>query len=370
MGRQNTAVNATGWHAVIKRWRRNNRGRLNRLLTRLLGTAAPRRRALAPDTRRILVVRLNKRLGNILFLTPLLRTLAASLPTASIDVLIQDVKQKALLESLPGVGRVWVQEKTLTKLFGLARQLRRQHYDLAIDPSGNSTSNRLAMVLSGARQRMGFAGDTQWLRLSHAAPRPRSRHQAEQAVELFAESVDTLALECFDTLAVFPAAAAQAQARQHWDAAFGDADVRRPVIGFFAHATGNKQLPAAWWDDWCRALATRLPGATLVQIRPPGQPANLLEDTVGVSIAELDVLAALMTRMDVFVAADSGPMHLAAAAGIPVVGLFQSTDPAAYAPLGRGCISLSGDTLTGTQAALAVARIAASAQRGDTAREG
>jgi len=349
MAYRQTTVNATGWRGAVKRWRRSNRARLNRLLTRLRGTTAPRRAPLDADTRRILVVRLNKRLGNILFLTPMLRTLAATFPTATIDVLIRDQRQRRLLESLPGIGRVWVQQRRIAGVIGLIRRLRAARYDLAIDPSGNSTSNRLALVLSNARQRMGFAGNSQWLRLSHAGGRTRSRHQAEQAVELLVDSVDGTAFECFDTLAVFPDARAQAAARQHWPSALSHSSA--PVIGLFTQATGYKQLPRAWWLEWLEHAAARNPRAQFIQICPPGQAGDALPGTIGVAIAELDVLAALMTRFNGFVAADSGPMHLAAAAGVPVLGLFRATDPGAYAPLGHACRTLSGTDLQPVEAA-------------------
>lgn len=347
-------VNATGMKARIKRLRRNNRHRLNRLLTRMLGTAEPRRRPLAEDTRRILVVRLNKRLGNILFLTPMLRSLAASLPMATIDVVIQDPRQRPLLEGMPGVGQVWVQEKSLGAMFGLLRRLRARRYDLAIDPSGNSTSNRIALALSKARQRMGFASRSQWLRLTHAGPRPRSRHQARQAVELLDSSVSQQTWATYDTLAVFPGDAARQAADRHWRAALDGAPAR-PVVGFFTQATGNKQLDAQWWAAFHACFAERLPQVRLLQVRAPDQATAIAPDVASVSIAELDVLAALLGRLDAFVAADSGPMHLAAAAGIPVAGLFKATRPESYAPLGHGCVSLADDTLTPEAAVDAVA---------------
>ena len=341
---QSRNVNAKSLKRWIKHQRRNNRGRLNRLLTRMLGTTEPRRRPLVGDTRRVLVVRLNKRLGNILFLTPMLRTLAASLPAATIDVVIQDARQKPLLETLPGIGRVWVHDKSFGATLRLLRQLRARRYDLAIDPSGNSASNRLALALSKARQRMGFATANQWVPLSHAASRPGSRHQAKQAVELLESGVTETEWQRFNTLAVFPGAEAERSAQQHWDRAFSELTSPSPVVAFFTQATGNKQLDDDWWADFLEQVAEKLPEAHLLQICPPGAPTPT--GMASVCIAELDVLAATLSRADAFVAADSGPMHLAAAAGVPVAGLFKATNPAAYAPLGPGCVSLAGETLT------------------------
>lgn len=352
-------VNAEGWRAALKRWRRRSRQRLNRLLTRFFGTTQPNRRPLANDTRSILVVRLNKRLGNILFLTPMLRCLTATLPAAAIDVLVQDPAHKPLLESLPGIRRVLVQEKSVSRVLRLTYWIRRQHYDLAIDPSGNSTSNRLALAFSGARQRMGFAAQNQWLRLTHAGPRPRSRHQARQGVQLLETAVSEPDFACFDTLVVSPSVDTQAAASTHWQHVFGTTPQSGPVIGFFTQATGAKQLSTDWWQAWHEHILRTVPNARFLQICPPGPAAGSgLSGTIPrVAIEPLDELAAVLSRLHVFVAADSGPMHLAAAAGAPVVGLFRATSPAAYAPLGRACVSLWGDALTSDKAALAVKQI-------------
>lgn len=49
---------------------------------------------------------------------------------------------------------------------------------------------------------------------------------------------------------------------------------------------------------------------------------------------DIEQLAAVLSRCDVVISNDSGPMHLAAALGTPVVALFGSTDPAATGPMG------------------------------------
>lgn len=71
------------------------------------------------------------------------------------------------------------------------------------------------------------------------------------------------------------------------------------------------------------------------------------------------LLRALLARLTVFVAADSGPMHLGAAAGTPVVGLFKATPAAAYAPMGRNCVALEGAEPTPEKAAAETAERAA-----------
>ena len=47
-------------------------------------------------------------------------------------------------------------------------------------------------------------------------------------------------------------------------------------------------------------------------------------------------LAAVLRRCRLFVGNDNGPMHMAAALGVPVVGLFGPSDPAEWGPWGKG----------------------------------
>jgi ADP-heptose:LPS heptosyltransferase len=309
------------------------------------------------------VLRLNPRLGNILFLTPMLRSLAAGLPAAAIDVVIQSAAQKTLLENLPGIRRVWIQPtKSVFGILNLLRHLRAQRYDLAIDPIGNSINNRLVLALCGARQRAGFAVANQWLALTHAGAAPASRHQAIQAVELLRSAIAKPRFAYLDTLAIAPGAAAQATAEHRWRRLFPERLPDGPVVGFFAQATGKKQFTPSWWHHWRATMGACAPAAVLVQICPP-DVGPLNASLAHVSIAPLDELAAFLARLDIFVAADSGPMHLAAAAGVPVVGLFRATSPAAYAPLGPHCVSLTGDELTGEAVAVKIAYVLAKADK-------
>jgi ADP-heptose:LPS heptosyltransferase len=44
-------------------------------------------------------------------------------------------------------------------------------------------------------------------------------------------------------------------------------------------------------------------------------------------------LAGLLQRLDLFISSDTGPMHLAAAVGTPIVALFGPSDPRRYGPI-------------------------------------
>jgi ADP-heptose:LPS heptosyltransferase len=76
-----------------------------------------------------------------------------------------------------------------------------------------------------------------------------------------------------------------------------------------------------------RALSLQLENL-IRRFAPPAQIINLAGRT------SLKQLAALLQRSDAILTNDSGPMHMAAAMGTPVVGVFTSTDPIRSGPSG------------------------------------
>ena len=59
-------------------------------------------------------------------------------------------------------------------------------------------------------------------------------------------------------------------------------------------------------------------------------------------------LIALLRRADLYVGGDSGPTHMAAALGVPVVGLYGPTDPARNGPWGPGAVRVVRHASSGT----------------------
>jgi len=338
------------WKYRIKRWRRGLRARLSLWAARRYGTPEAKPAPLANPPDRILVCRLNKRLGNVLFLTPLLASLAASFPKAQIDVLLLEKIHGDLLRNLPGIGQVWAlpAKPGLHPLafIGLIRKLRQRRYDLVIDPNIISVSNRVGVLLSGAKQRLGFAGEDQWLRLDYSVPPPHGEaHQALQALQLFEQGFTNFTPTRIEHYRVAPGEHAKRAAAKNWQAAFENTPPDGPVIGFFIQATGAKQLPKQWWQDWLAAIQANADAPTLVQLLPPGDSPALTPELATLRVSALDELAATLSHLQLFIAADSGPMHLAAAAGVPTLGLFRATNVDAYRPLGHGCSTLDGDDL-------------------------
>jgi heptosyltransferase-1 len=96
--------------------------------------------------------------------------------------------------------------------------------------------------------------------------------------------------------------------------------------------------PGGSWRAKCKPVVIQGPGErTLVEeVCCAAAPSTPL-----VMATSIEELMALLARARCVVAVDSGPLHLAAAMGAPVVGLYGPTDPARNGPFVPGAVVVS-----------------------------
>ena len=122
---------------------------------------------------------------------------------------------------------------------------------------------------------------------------------------------------------------------------------------------GGKQWPPERYGEVARGLAS-LGLRCLINFGPGEEPLARATAAASAGAAEvvpssLSELIAFTRRSQLFVGGDTGPMHLAAAMGVPVVALFGPTSPARNGPFGTRSIvlrsPLSSTTETASRAA-------------------
>ena len=294
-----------------------------------------------PDPRAILVIRLGL-IGDGVLLTPALRLLRERFPSARIDVLVTPA-QNAVLAPLPTVDRtiVWeagdvLEPRLAAELWRwraagrVIGRLRRERYDLALSCYG-ALSSAIAL-LSGAAERIGYAGEAFPGTLTRAlmgARWDRPWHDAEYNVELAraaGATGPTPSTELALPDAELPAALPER----------GGSDTA-PLVALHTGAVNGraKRWPFEHWrelierlrDDGCRLLFV---GSEPEDVRFAASAAREDENLVGRTT--LAQLGHVLAQADVFVTADSGPMHIATALRTPVVAIFGPTDPTIYKP--------------------------------------
>ncbi|HWF14194.1 MAG TPA: glycosyltransferase family 9 protein [Candidatus Acidoferrales bacterium] len=284
---------------------------------------------------RFLVVRLTA-LGDILHTVPAVAALRAAHKNAKIDWVVER-KWAPVLEGSPAINEVipFDRRSTWGALECVAR-LRENRYSCAIDFQGLYKSSILAS-LSGASCRIGF--ERAWAREEGAAMlytervSPVGRHVAELNYSLAQRAGASHPQTPEYPLRVPAGGAASVRARLHDLGITGDYVVVGPGGSWRA-----KCWPSERYGEFCRELERKF-GMRVVVIHGPGEKQIAEEVLRAAAPAQptlisttIEELMGLLAHARCLIAADSGPLHLAAALGTPVVGLYGPTDPARNGP--------------------------------------
>jgi lipopolysaccharide heptosyltransferase II len=307
--------------------------------------AVGRRRARNP-IQRVLLLRL-ERIGDLLMTLAAIEDARAAWPHAEIDLAVGSWN-RALANLIPGLARVhtadapWLARETATSWYTLLKQVRRwraRRYDIVINFEPDIRSNFIAWR-TRAPIRIGYWTGGGGGLLTDVYAYVPTTHAGMNARRLIADAAGLPAplevLRRRSQRRLTPPEEAERRAR--------DLLQNRPGP-FIAVHSGGGRLSKQWYVDrfaeTTRALAKTY-GATMVLTGSDGdrpivkQVRRLIADEVAVvdvaGVLDVPALAALLGRMDLLVTGDTGPMHLAAAMGTPIVALFGPSDPRRYGP--------------------------------------
>lgn len=303
-----------------------------------------------------LVIRLSS-IGDIVHTLPAVAALAETFAGAGIDWAIEP-RYAPLLEGNPFVRRVlsfdtlgWrrrlASAVTLEEAARSVLALRERPFDAAIDFQGLLKSALLAR-LSHARERVGFS--EYGLREPLAAVFYTERVAIREGMHVVEES-----------LALVERLGAKRPSREHWQFPLprrseDDEFVARELARLGAEAfmiinPGGGWMAKRWapenYAELIQRLERDLPWKILVTGSPEEDP--MIEEILARAVPSRAILfrstltqfIALARRAKLFVGGDTGPLHLAAAVGTPIVAIYGPTDPARNGPFSPSDIALT-----------------------------
>ncbi len=296
-----------------------------------------------PQVRRVLFVRLRS-IGDTVLMTPCLQALKEWHPGVEIDV-VTEALAAPILEDHPLVDHLLVAGQSAASRLALLAQLRRKHFDLALNLHGGPTAMMLT-ALSGARHTVGYRGQRGSWSLNSRAPAPdvilgRTRvHSVEQQLVLLQWAGVPSPKKVRLNIATSAAAGASVRARLISEGVSAAAlDSARFAIVAPGAAFDSKRWSSRGFASVIDHLAGRWRLESLI-VAGPGQQqvANEVADCARsvarvlsrISLAELKALVGVFGT--VFVGNDSGTMHIAAALGCPIVAVFGSSNPDLWHP--------------------------------------
>ena len=293
-------------------------------------------------------------IGDVLLTTPAIRLLRQTYPKAHITMVVNKGTEDVLrhnphLNRILTIDRKMVKEtpfhKRLRYEWGILKALRERRYDLSVDFDSGERAAFLAF-LGRVSIRLGFR--------HRRGPRHLIFHQ-QISTEGYPHTVERNLMLVEKALGLF-----RKDARL--ELYTGPEEDRRMTLWLRKHRLSGKDLvvihPGArfWFKRWpaekWASLVDTLQGEQGLSVVITGGGREM-EDvrtilskmkTPAYSIAGQTTileLAALIKKAALFIGNDSGPMHIAAAVGVPVIALFGPTAPSVWRPWGEDHVIIS-----------------------------
>jgi heptosyltransferase-2 len=283
-------------------------------------------------------------LGDVILTLPALRGLHVAYPRARISYLTKAAYAPLLAES-PDIERVISLEDLGRRggLGGLARFSRREKFDLVVDLHGNIRS-RVASLLLRAPLKLRYHKDA-LLRRLWAAGWMRGRMGAETrgVVDRYLDTLRPLGVKGEGLFPEIPVSSREQEEARVFLRSRGVRDTGKMAIIFPGAKWSNKCWPATGFAALGRWMESE-PGLEVVVAGDEGdrEQVEMVKRNLSREAAEicgrtgLRELAAILSLAKVVVGNDSGPGHLAAAVGTPVVTIFGPTSEAfGFSPRGK-----------------------------------
>jgi ADP-heptose:LPS heptosyltransferase len=288
------------------------------------------------NPQRILAVRSDARLGNLVFCLPFLNALRKKFPGAKITFLVS-ASFADLLEGEPFVDEVLTYDKKRAKnpfyLADLISTLKQKRFDWCFDlgsPATPSFTNSFLCALSGVPVRMAYRH-----RYSETFGNLLfEKGEREALFELFLQLLEKVAPGRVELVRLLHLTAEEKKPASDFFAG-----KKSPKIGLFLGGRGIRKWEAGKWFETARKLVEK--GFAVFVFYGPDErgEAGLFASRAGMKLVEprpLREFAAILSGLDSFIACATGPLHLASALGVPVIGLYFPPDlPERYAPPGK-----------------------------------
>jgi len=294
------------------------------------------------EIKNILIIRPNYRIGNLIFLTPFINELQKNIPDVKIDIIVGMKLAGNILEPMPNVDKVIdIPRKLLLHPLEMLRYIqltRAKQYDVAINISGGSTSAQIVTALVNAKYKASFASEKLWADFTHIQERgtKRYRHMGLESLEFlrflnidFPKQEPTLDIKL--TQDEIEKAKHDLGKLLHSN----NVGAETKMIAIFRNARFDKKIADEWWSEWLNELQKLNKNIIVIDILSPDIPQKLNDKVLAYSNKDLRVLGAFFKACDLYISADTGPMHLAVASSAKVLALFNKTNMKVYGTLGE-----------------------------------
>lgn len=294
----------------------------------------------ASKIRKVLICRPNKRLGNLLLITPLIQEVTSTFPNCKIDLFVKGTLAPIVFEKYENIDKIIDLPKKpfkeLIKYLKVWTLIRKQNYDVVINVDQNSSSGRLAVKFSNAKYKI-FGDLPEDVQL----PYEDYEHIAKYPVYNLRYTLAQVGIPNKENpVALIDLKLSQEEITQGKKLLNDIVDEQKKTIAIFTFATGDKCYNVGWWEEFYAALKTEFPNHNIFEVLPVENVSQINFQAPSFYSKDVREIGSVLANVDVFVGADSGIMHLSSASKAPTVGLFSISNIKKYQPYGNGSIGI------------------------------
>jgi ADP-heptose:LPS heptosyltransferase len=303
----------------VDRFRRN----LMRNLTKRIGSDFHKERLEGIDVNeilRVLIVRPNHRLGNILLTTPLVTEIATTFPNATIDIITRGKLSPIVFKNYPEVTNfILLPRKPFERILAYALvwiKMPFKKYDLIINTVKCSSSGKLLTKITPATYKV-----FEYEEIENT--KSETIHHGKEAIIALRNALyPNDSLQILKEIPLLDIKLSQKELQKGKSKLDSFKGKKEKTIALFTFATGDKCYSKLWWSEFYSNLLLEFHDYNILEILPAENVSQI--DFIATSLYSNDIreIASVMACCDLFIGADSGIMHLASASRIPTIGLF------------------------------------------------
>jgi len=290
---------------------------------------------------RVLIIRPNHRLGNLLLITPLVQEVINTYPNCKIDLFIKGNLGPIVFKNYKNINKIInlprKPSKEISKYFNNWFSIKNNKYDLAINVVIGSSSGRIATKISNAKFKVfgdvDEANKTQYDNFEHIAKKPiysLRNYLSKFGITEKNNGIPSINLKL--------SSSEMAQGQKIVEEL---ANNNKNTISLFTYATADKCYSEKWWLNFYEKLKESFPSYNFIEVLPVENISMIDFEAPSFYSKDIREICAFIANTNLFIGADSGIMHLASAAQVPTIGLFSRLNQIEYQPFNNKSIAVN-----------------------------
>jgi len=298
------------------------------------------------EIKKILVVRPNHRLGNLLLTTPLIQELVDTFPDCEIDVLAKGSLAPIVFGNYKNIKNyILLPRKPFNELINYCRvwlKVKNKTYDLVINAVKGSSSGKLLTKISNAKYKV--FGEIEGLSENELSD---NFHMAKNPIYNLRDYLSMLGLKKnTNTIASLDLRLTANEISKGEHILKEITKNNQKTICIFTYATGDKCYSKLWWKRFYKELKTHYKDYNIVEILPIENVSQIDFEAQTFYSEDIREIGSVIANAELFIGADSGIMHLASSTKTTTVGLFFKSKIEKYKPYHNGSIAINTESIS------------------------